>query len=194
MKQITVFLTIIFISILLFACDGSSPSTSNSSKAGGSNTNVVNGNNPLETTTPTPEQTVNAAPTLSPMFKAYCAAMDKKDEAAIRKLYSSDTLKSFEQQMKADGIKTLREFLENDKLGAKCDIRNEQITGDTAVAEIRGDSYPNGLKAVFVKENGEWKITNRSPALDNMKPSSAGGTSAAPAANTESGDKAGDKK
>jgi hypothetical protein len=87
--------------------------------------------------------------------------MDKKDEAAIRKFYSSDSIKSFEEQMKADGIKSLIKFLETDKFGAKCDIRNEVINGDNATAEIRGDSMPNGMKAVFVKENGEWKITNK---------------------------------
>jgi hypothetical protein len=98
--------------------------------------------------------------------------------------------------MKAEGIKSLAKFLENDKLGAKCEIRNEEIKGDTAVAEIRGDSYPNGLKAVFVKENGEWKLTNKSPALDNMKPSTSTGTSANPPANApvSNGKTAGDKK
>lgn len=170
MKQITIFLTVLTSAILLIGCGGGSPNTPSNTNTANTTTNT---NNPLETKTPAPEQTVNAAPTLSPMFKAYCEAMDKKDEAAIRKLYSADTLKNFEEQMKAEGIKSLSKFLENDKLGAKCEIRNEEIKGDTAVAEIRGDSYPNGIKAVFVKENGEWKLTNKSPALDSMKPSAA---------------------
>ena len=174
MKQITIFLTVITVTILLIGCGGNSPNTATNGNAA----NTGNSTNPLETKTPTPEQTVNAAPTLSPMFKAYCAAMDKKDEAAIRKLYSADTLKNFDEQMKDEGVKNLAKFLENDKLGAKCEIRNEQITGDTAVAEIRGDSYPNGIKAVFVKENGEWKLTNKSPALDSMKPSAANSNTA----------------
>lgn len=57
-------------------------------------------------------------------------------------------------------------FLENDKIEKICEIRNEKITGDSAVAEIRADWCPNGVKIVFVKENGEWKITNGSPDLD----------------------------
>lgn len=179
MKQISTFIAVITLTILFIGCGGDKPNTA-------TNTNVANtgnSNNPLDTATPTPEQTVNAAPTLSPVFKAYCAAMDKKDEAAIKKLYSSDTLKNFEEQMKEEGIKSLTKFLENDKLGKKCEIRNEEIKGDTAVAEIRGDSYPNGIKTIFVKENGEWKLTNRSPALDNMKPSTSTGTSTNPPAN-----------
>ena len=45
--------------------------------------------------------------------------------------------------------------------GKLCDVRNEQITGETAVAEIRSDLYPIGLKIIFAKENSEWKMTNR---------------------------------
>lgn len=173
MKQITLVFTIIFSAILFVGC-GNSPNTATNNNA----VNTGNTNNPLETKTPTPEQTVNDAPTLSPMFKAYCAAMDKKDEAAIKKFYSADTLKNFEEQMNDEGVKGLVKFLENDKMGAKCEIRNEEIKGDSAVAEIRGDSYPNGIKAVFVKENDEWKLTNKSPALDNMKPSAANSNTA----------------
>lgn len=191
MKQISTFLAVITVTILFIGCGGD-----NSNRATNSNAvaNTGDSNNPVETTTPTPAETVNAAPTLSPVFKAYCAAMDKNDEAAIKKLYSSDTLKNFEEQMKEEGIKSLTKFLENDKLGKKCEIRNEEIKGDTAVAEIRGDSYPNGIKAIFVKENGEWKLTNKSPALDNMKPSTSTATNPSanapvPGANTGGGDK-----
>ena len=192
MKQFTIFFTVIISAVLFAGCGPTSPNTATNSNAA---TNG-NSNNPLETSTPTPEQTVNAAPTLSPLFKAYCAAMDRKDEAAIKKLYSSDTLKNFEEQMKEEGIKSLTKFLENDKLGKKCEIRNEEIKGDMAVAEIRGDSYPNGIKAVFVKENGEWKLTNKSPALDNMKPTTSTGTSTNPPANAPASDgkTTGDKK
>lgn len=191
MKQISTFLIVITVTILFIGCGGDKPNTATNNNAVA---NTGNSNNPLETTTPTPAQTVNAAPTLSPVFKAYCAAMDKKDEAAIKKLYSSDTLKEFEVQMKDEGIKSLTKFLENDKLGKKCEIRNEEIKGDTAVAEIRGDSYPNGIKTVFVKENGEWKLTNKSPALDNMKSSTSTAANVpanAPANNAKTG---GDKK
>lgn len=186
MKQITIIFTVIISAILLVGCGNTPNTTTNGNAANG------NSNNPLETSTPTPEQTVNDAPTLSPMFKAYCAAMDKKDEAAIKKFYSADTLKNFDEQMKDEGVKGLVKFLENDKMGAKCEIRNEEIKGDNAVAEIRGDSYPNGIKAVFVKENGEWKLTNKSPVLNNMKQS----TSTNPPANTTStdGKTTGDKK
>ena len=82
-----------------------------------------------------------------------------------------ETIKLFESQMKEDKIKTLVKFLETDEISGKiCEVRNEQITGDTAVAEIRADPYPNGLKVVFVKENGEWKMTNKSPGSITQMP------------------------
>ncbi len=138
----------------------------------GGNTNAAktNTNNPLETTKKAAEETVNNAPTLSPVYKAYCEAMVKQDEAAIRKIYSSDTIQFFEKQMKEEKIKTLLKYLEDEKFSGKvCEVRNETIVGDKAMAEIRSDSYPNGIKIEFVKENGEWKMTNKSPALEMKK-------------------------
>ncbi|MBK7393847.1 MAG: nuclear transport factor 2 family protein [Chloracidobacterium sp.] len=161
---------VLFFAFILFiaACGGgTTPPNANGGNTASPNSN---GANAVAVTTPAPEATTNNAPTLTPVFKAYCDAMVKKDEAALRKIYSSDTIKDFEEQMKADKIKSLMKFLEDDAVSGKlCEVRNEQIKGDEAVAEIRADSYPNGIKVVFVKEAGEWKLTNRSPAIDSVK-------------------------
>ena len=99
--------------------------------------------------------------------------MVKKDEAALRRIYSSDTIKHFETEMKADGVKSLIKHLEGEEASLEvCDARNERITGDEAVAEITAKWAPNGgAKVVFVKEAGEWKITNRIPDFDAVKKS-----------------------
>ena len=154
------------LSFVLSGCGG--PPAANSNTA---NKPANIANNPLETKTPAPDQTTNNAPTLTPVFKAYCEAKVKNDEAGLRKVYASETIKLFESQMKEDKIKTLVKFLETDEITGKiCEVRNEQITGDTAVAEIRADPYPNGIKVVFVKENGEWKLTNKSPGSITQVP------------------------
>jgi hypothetical protein len=158
--------------VVFSACGGQeSPTNSSNTNATNANTAVaVNSNNPLAVTTPTPEQTTNNAPTLTPVYKAYCAAMVKKDEGALRKIYSSDTIAYFEKEMKADGVKSLIEYLSDDQVTNElCEVRNEQINGDSAVAEIRSKGYPNGIKVVFVKEGGQWKLTNRSPAVPMQK-------------------------
>lgn len=166
-------LIFLFIAISIAGCGGSAEqnavnkSTVNAN-ATANNTNSVNSSQadagPLAAKSSTPEPTVNNAPTLTPVYKAYCAAMEKKDEAAIRRVYSSDTIRDFEKKMKAMGIKSLMEYLEDDKASSSlCEVRNEKIEGDLATAEVRTTGYPNGLVAVFVKENGEWKLTNRRP-------------------------------
>jgi len=157
-------ITAILSAFLLSACGDS---TTNTDTSPNKNTAPVNANTNRDTlapTTPTPVATSNNAPTLTPVYKAYCAAWVKKDDAALRKIYSSDTIADFEKKMKADGIRSLSDYLSDDKASNElCEVRNEKITGDTATAEVKTLGYPNGITAVFVKENGEWKLTNRLP-------------------------------
>jgi hypothetical protein len=159
------------VAVLIFAaflagCGGGTPNTANTTTPANTASN-----NPLETKkAESSPQVTNDAPTLTPMFKAYCDAKLKKDEAALRKVFSRGTLESFEEQMKEDKIKSLVTFLEDEKVSEKlCQVKNERITGDTAVAKIFIDSYPNGLDVYFEKENGEWKMTNKSPTFEANK-------------------------
>ncbi len=175
----TFIIAVLTFSGFLIGCGGE---TANS----GNTTNTANSasNNPLETTKASPaSETTNDAPTLTPLFKAYCAAKTKNDEAAMRKLYTAGTIKSFEEQMKDDKIKTLTEFLSDEKVSGKCEVKNERVTGDTAVATIVTDTYPNGFDMYFEKENGEWKMTNKSPTFEASK---SGSNTGAPASNSNS--------
>ena len=167
------FTIVILLSVAIGACGGG---TANNTAIAVNTSNVANTNvantkpDPLGATTPTPALTTNNAPTLTPVYKAYCAAFVKKDEAALRKIYSKDTIRYFESEMKADGEKTLMQHLETDRASNElCEVRNEQISGDTAIAEIRTTGYPNGMKIIFVKEDNEWKLTNRSPEVPAAK-------------------------
>ncbi len=65
----------------------------------------------------------------------------------------------------AEEKKSLVEFItEIEPVPAKpFEVRNEVVQGDTAIAQIISPQYPNGVKIKFVKENGEWKMTNESP-------------------------------
>ena len=82
--------------LILSAC-GDSTTTNSNNTASNRPANVNStGNGVLTPTTPTPEATTNNAPTLTPIYKAYCAAWVKKDEEALRKIYSSDTIADFE--------------------------------------------------------------------------------------------------
>ena len=137
-----------------------------------SNTPTANSNNPLDTKKDAPAPVANNAPTLTPVFKAFCDAWVKNDEAALRKVYSADTIKKFEEEMKEEKAKDLISFLEStDRVsGTPCEVTNEKINGDEAIATIKSDKYPNGIQIVFVKENDEWKMTTKAPTLDSVKP------------------------
>lgn len=179
-----IFFSITLIFTAIFTGCGGTESTNSSNQANKNvnvpteNINAANGN-VITTTKKTPEPTTNEAPTLAPVFKAYCDAKTKKDEAALRKVYSAKTLQQFEEEMKAEGEKSLVKYLEIDQVSNKlCEIRNEKIEGDTAVAEIKTEGMPNGVNIVFVKENGEWKLTNKIPNFEDMKKSADNSNSA----------------
>ena len=158
--RIAVFIVVAAFNSLLLACGG----PSNNGTGNNGNVARIDTNNPVVPSPPT-----NNAPTLTPVFKAYCAAWAKNDEAALRKVYSSETIRAFEEQMKEEKVKSLTKFLEVDKVsGTPCEVSNEQITGDKAMGTIKSNKYPRGLTVEFVKENGEWKLTNRSPAISSM--------------------------
>ncbi|HMQ04844.1 MAG TPA: nuclear transport factor 2 family protein [Pyrinomonadaceae bacterium] len=169
-KQIIVFSLFLVSSALLLACgEGPAENVNRSNTANLANANQTNqpANDPTLVTTPTPGSVTNNAPTLSPVYKAYCAAVVRKDEAAIRKFFTSDTLASFEEDMKAEKMTKLSEYV--DKVTNEvCEVSNEQFKGDKAVARVRTVSYPSGYEVLFVKEGGEWKMSNIDPKREGF--------------------------
>jgi len=176
--QIFVLSCLILMAAMLSGCGGGT-TTPNSNAVNTTAVNKANSNNPLETTKKDPEALTNNAPTLTPVFKAYCEAKIKGDEAGLRKVYSQATLKHFEDEMKKEKIKSVVQYLDIDKVTPKlCEISNEKITGDRATALIKYDSAPNGIQIIFVKENGEWKMTDESPTFDSVKSNNSNTTKA----------------
>lgn len=175
------FYILLFFTVFIAACGSSEPAnTITNTKPANTNAAVANQNNPLETTK-TPEiSTTNNAPTLAHVVQRYYEALKKKDDSALRQIYSQETLKSLEADMKDEKKTSLVQFItELEPVPDKpFEVRNEQINGDTAVAEMRGGSYPNGIKIKFVKENGEWKMTNESPDIQSVKQSVSNSNSA----------------
>ncbi len=163
-------LFILLFSVFFFiGCGGSGSGNANSAaNASVSNANVAangGGNNPLAVQKTPEAATVNNAPTVAPVVAAYYAALQKKDDAALRKVFSQDTLKSYQADMKEEKETSLAKFITDlepvpDK---PFEARNETVEGNAIIAEMRGGSYPNGIKIKFIKENGEWKMTNESP-------------------------------
>lgn len=141
-------------------------------------TNAVNKNTnaaPQTTTlvtTKTPEAIkTNDSENLKPIVLAFYEALKKKDDDGLRKIYSAETLKTFEADMKAEKQKSLAAYIsEFDPAPAQpFEVRNEEIKGESAVVEIKGGTYVNWTKIILVKENGAWKMTDKSPDFDSVK-------------------------
>lgn len=170
--QITLLTIVLSLTILFAGCGGAATTNTTTNTNAPANVAVVkNTNNPLATNSAPAETTANNAPTVAPTVTAFYEALKKKDDAALRKVYSQATLKSLEEDMKDEGAKSLVAFItELEPAPDKpFEVRNEQIQGETAIAEIKGGAYPNGIKIKFIKENGEWKMTNESPAFDDVR-------------------------
>ena len=173
--QFLLFITILSFSMIFAGCSGQ-PAVNNSTNTVATNANTIaanNTNSSLPTTTKTEVATTNNAPTLAPVVMAYYEALKKKDDAGLRKVVSQDTLKQWEADMKEEKKTSLTAFL-NDALPTPdkpIEVRNEKIEGDAAVAEIRGGSYAVWTPFKFVRESGEWKLTNQSPDFEAVKKS-----------------------
>ena len=145
------------------------------------NVATANANNPLSTTA-TPEiATTNNAPTISPVVKAYYDALKVKMKRLCEKFIRQDTLKSLEADMKEEKENSLIKFITDLELvpDKPFEARNEKIEGDTADCQkCAAEAYPNGIDIKFVKENGEWKMTNESPDFDAVKKSAANSNTA----------------
>jgi hypothetical protein len=163
----------IIISILMlgaFGCgDTKPPVNANANAVPNNNAVKTNANaNSFSSTKIEESSTTNAAPTVAPLMLAYYDALKKKDDAALRKFYSSAALKELETGMKSENRKSLVDYVESaEPAGDKpFEVRNEKIEGDSAVAEIKGGSYGTWIKWKFIKENGEWK---KAPPSEDLK-------------------------
>jgi len=176
--QILFFTAILALTIVLAGCS-TAPTVNNTTNIktnmANSNVSTTNSTNPLETTKKTETAASNNAPTIAPVVQNYYDALKKKDDGALRKIYSQAALKSLEADMKEEKKTSLVAFItELEPAPDKpFEIRNEKIEGDTAIAEIKGGSYGVWTPIKFVKENGEWKMTNESPDFESVKQSAS---------------------
>ena len=166
------FATIFVFSIFFLGCNEISTNTANSNSTN-LNAAKTNAANPLAANRAPEEATVNKAETIKPVVNAFCEAVRRKDDAALRKIYSQAALKSLEADMREEKQTSLAEYLSSEPVGDNCEVRNEKIQSERAIAEVRTETYPNGVKMYFVKENGEWKMTNESPEIQSVKQSAS---------------------
>ena len=150
----------------LINCGGSTetPNPPSNSSANSGEVKNTNSNSPIAVITPTVAEKVNDGKTLAPVVEAYFAAVKTKDEAGAKKYLSAAALKYYETEAKAEGKSWFAFVLdENDPIEEKREVRNEKISGDKGIVEIKGGNIAVWTPTAFILENGEWKFD--SPAV-----------------------------
>lgn len=109
---------------------------------------------------PTPKAGDQSTPTLA--YKALYEAVKKKDHEAIKKTLSKGTLAMMESYAGMQK-KTLNEVVENGltetTFAAQLpETRNEKITGDLAILEVKNEKTKAWDALPFAKEDGAWKL------------------------------------
>ena len=173
--NILVFIAILTITTFLAGCTSTeTPTNSGNRNTTNANSNAAtaNSNNPLGTTKTPEAATSNNAPTLTQVVQGYYTALQKKDEAGVKKFLSQSALKYWQDEMKSEKKNSLLAILEDSEspVEEKREVRNESIQGDTAFAEIKGGSLGVWTRVKFVRENGEWKFASpgESPELEGV--------------------------
>ena len=177
------FTAILIFSIAFLGCTKTeTPTNINTAKTSNANTVTANTDNPL-TTKKQESATTNNAPTLAPVVQSFYDALNKKDEAGVRKHLSQSALKYWETEAKAEKKTALVYLTETeDPVDEKREVRNEKIENETAVAEMKGGPLGNWVPIKFVRENGEWKFASPedSLSLQNIPQSGVNSNTAKP--------------
>lgn len=115
--------------------------------------------------------TTNNAPTISPVVAAYYEALKTKNDAALKAVLTDAVIRDIEADMKEENRKDFAAFVAEYETMPKTpvEVRNEQITGNKATAEIKGGTYANWTAMVFVNDGGKWKWTGESPDTEALK-------------------------
>ena len=170
---------ILVLSFSMIGCFGEDPKPSSNKETNTPKTNEnaankanKNAKNPLSPEKTPPRET-KVAVTLKPVVDAYCAAINKGDDASLQKIYSTASWKFLSADARSEGKKSVAKYLsESEPIGNKCQVVNERISGKLAEATVITQTYPNGVPLKFVNEGGEWKMTNQSSDFDAVRKSS----------------------
>ncbi len=152
---------LLFLTFFLIGCGAAENSNSAVTNTKPANKATANADNPLATTK-TPEVSMtNNAPTLAPVVQRYYEALQRKDESGTKKFLAQTALKYWEDEAKTEKKTWFVYLLEAEEpLAEKREIRNEKVTGETAVADLKGGSLGVWTPVKFVKEAGEWKFAS----------------------------------
>jgi hypothetical protein len=164
------FITTLALTIFSFGCGGNGANSTNTNVANTAGSNAANSNSPLATTKKAEGETTNNAPTIAPVVNAYYEALKKKDDAGLRNVLAQDFVRELESEAREEKKAGLADYILSMETvpEAPFEVRNERISGNKAVAELRGGTYKNWTPFEFINEGGKWKFTGGSPDLQTV--------------------------
>lgn len=112
--------------------------------------------------------TPNEAPTLKPIVLAYHSALQRKDEAALKKVLSTHYIQTIETAIKRSGSKT--KFIDVLAFGSGAEIPLDQIEVRNEVFD-RNDFVDNGKAVAQVRKGptASWEWVPFSRGVDGWK-------------------------
>lgn len=166
------FTTLLAFTIVVSGCGGEAPNSTANANTANANASNTSPHGPLSTTKKPEAETTNNAPTLAPVIATYYEALKKKDDSEFRSVLTQPFIKNLEADMKADKeTGSLVAYVAKTESVPEqpVEVRNEQITGNKGVAEVRGGVYKTWTPFAFALENGKWKLTGGSSDLDAVQ-------------------------
>ena len=166
MKITFCLILILFVAVFLSACGGGSSApennTANVSNAANAKSPAASPGVAASTQSPIVAPTVNAsADSAAPcnVYAAYYAALLKKDEAALQKTLTRDSIRQLKAEAAADGDNTIVENLTAYSAPSpKMPACGGAIQGDAAMLQTKDAETGVVTMLRAVKENGEWKL------------------------------------
>ena len=167
MKITLNFVLILFASIFLAACSGSSPTETNTANANSANARTAvaspsiaanSANAPTPIVSPTIQASADSGAPCA-VVAAHHAALVRKDEAALRKTLTTATVRQFEADAKAEGEKTIVGYLTAySSPASKPPACGGAVQGDAANLQIKDGDTGVVSQWKAARENGEWKL------------------------------------
>jgi hypothetical protein len=160
------------LTLCIFALAGCKSGGNNNNNTGNANNTNATSNTAADKNTPATTASKGDYSTPSAAVKTFYAAAKRNDLEGVKRSMSKKTMEMLEKSAAVDKKsvnEVLRDSLKDAVPANDPEIRNEQITGDSATLDVKDDKMNDWESISLVKENGEWKIAQLDKMADAAK-------------------------
>jgi hypothetical protein len=160
------------LTLCIFALAGCKSGGNTNNNTGNTNNTNATPNTAADKNPPTTTASKGDYSTPTAAVKAFYAAAKSNNLEGVKRSMSKKTMEMLEKSAAVDKKsvdEVLRDTLKDAVPANDPEIRNEQITGDTATLDVKDDKMNDWESISLVKENGEWKIAQLDKMADAAK-------------------------